>query len=300
MAGTRAIRALFWVAFLAGAYKYYDYRTHQVVERDDDVESAAAEDTVAAAPSASSGPRLWIEKGSAESGARPMRVLFIGNSMTHTQSMPKMVVALASESGIPVEVAQYAPGGYRLQQHASDQRTHDIIAAGGWDVTVLQENSQLTEMDDASVRAEVDPYARALATTARAANPSARIVLYMTPAHENGEPAYASAQPQLASYDGAQDRIDATYRRLARDLDAAIAPAGVAWQTARRLMPTVSLYADGDRVHPNRQGAYLVACVFFGTLFNRSPVGLNYTAELDASLARQLQREAWQAVQQER
>ena len=42
---------------------------------------------------------------------------------------------------------------------------------------------------------------------------------------------------------------------------------------ARELRPDLNLY-DPDQSHPSPTGTYLSACVFFGVLTGKSPVGL--------------------------
>ena len=50
-------------------------------------------------------------------------------------------------------------------------------------------------------------------------------------------------------------------------------PVGLAWQRARELRPLIPLY-DTDQIHPSPLGTYLTACVFYGALTKKSPVGL--------------------------
>ena len=53
-------------------------------------------------------------------------------------------------------------------------------------------------------------------------------------------------------------------------------PMFLAWQTAFKEKPNLSLHI-GDFSHPNPAGSYLNACVFYETLFGRSPEGLPRT-----------------------
>ena len=70
---------------------------------------------------------------------------------------------------------------------------------------------------------------------------------------------------------------------------------GLAWAEALRQRPQLSLWAS-DGTHPSRAGSYLAACVFEGLLTRSSPVGNRFTDGLDPSLARFLQRVAWDAA----
>jgi len=66
---------------------------------------------------------------------------------------------------------------------------------------------------------------------------------------------------------------------------------GDAWQTVVDEQPDAALW-QGDGVHPTTAGTYLAACVFYASIFGRSPVGLTYTDDLSATEAAMLQRVA--------
>ena len=226
--------------------------------------------------------------------ASTLRVLFIGNSLTYAGNLPAMIQGLARTAGVDLVYEQHTPGGARLLNHAADPQVRALLARGGWDAVVLQEQSEWPAFSDEQVRSGIEPYATALATEARAASPSVRLLLYDTPARQGGDPQNASAYPELATYEGMQLRIDRTYERLAALLRGTVVPAGVAWRLARREHPEINLYADP--VHPGPVGAYLIACVFHATLLERSPVGSTYTAGLEPAVAAALQAIAWRAA----
>ncbi len=230
--------------------------------------------------------------------APTLRVLFIGNSLTYSADLPAMIQGLARTAGVNLLYDQHTPGGARLLNHAADPQVHALLARGGWDAVVLQEQSEWPAFSDEQVRSGIEPYATALATEARAASPSARLLLYETPARRDGDSQNVSVSPELATYEGMQLRIDRTYERLAALLRGTVVPAGEAWLLARREHPEINLYADA--VHPGRIGAYLIACVFHATLLERSPVGSSYAAGLEPAVATTLQAIAWRAASEER
>jgi hypothetical protein len=100
------------------------------------------------------------------------------------------------------------------------------------------------------------PYARLFAREAVAAG--GRPVFFMTWSREKDLPAQAS--------------LTSAYAAVAREQDAMLAPAGIAWERVRRERPDVKLYAD-DGAHPSPAGTYLSACVIFTTLTARSCTG---------------------------
>jgi hypothetical protein len=78
---------------------------------------------------------------------------------------------------------------------------------------------------------------------------------------------------------------------LARRLDCMVAPIGWAWKKAVEERPDIELNQE-DRRHPNRTGGYLQACVYYATIFRKSPVGNDYFGELDPEVAAYLQKTA--------
>jgi len=230
----------------------------------------------------------------------PQRILFIGNSLTYMQAMPQLLRGLAQAGGITIEVEQHAPGGARLVQHATNPQVRALLGRGGWYAVVLQEQSQWPGFSDDQTRREIDPYVAQLAQLARSAPGGARtrIVLYQTPARRNGDPGNAGNIPELGTYQGMQRRINATYQRLAGNVSGTVVPAGTAWQMARRERPDINLY--GDETHPNREGAYLIACVFYARLWLRNPAGSSFTGGVEPRVAAALQAIAWRAAQAER
>ena len=78
--------------------------------------------------------------------------------------------------------------------------------------------------------------------------------------------------------------------------DALVIPAGLAFAKAIAKQPTLELY-EADKRHPSLAGTYLAACTAYAALYRKSPVGLGYTAGLDAGLAALLQTAAWETAQ---
>jgi hypothetical protein len=217
----------------------------------------------------------------------PLRVLFVGNSLTYQNDLPRMLGGVAKSRGHDLQIDVYAPGGYRLSQHAADARLLAKLDRGGWDVIVLQEQSLLPAVAEARLETEVLPFARELCQRIRAASPRAKIVFYQTMAKRNGEPQLFPDLPETRSYEGLQRRINAAYVAMARRNHAVLVPVGQAFQTARARRPELGLYADDT--HPSLTGTYLAACVFFAVLFGESPVGVVHPSGVDDGSAAFLQ-----------
>jgi hypothetical protein len=61
--------------------------------------------------------------------------------------------------------------------------------------------------------------------------------------------------------------------RAAKETKSIVAPVGIAWADVASKEPSIDLYYK-DGAHPSPAGTYLNACVFYATIFGRSPVGL--------------------------
>jgi lysophospholipase L1-like esterase len=223
-----------------------------------------------------------------------IRVLFIGNSFTSTNDLPKTFAFLAASLGAQVIYDMAAPGGYTLQQHSSDQTTLAKINLGTWDYVVLQEQSELPAVAPASVAQQVTPPARQLSQLISSANPQAQVVFYETWGYKNGDQTYCSSVSSLCSYDTMQARLNYSYGQLAAANSALLAPVGEAWAAVRSAHPEIELY-QSDGKHPSAAGTYLAACVFYVTLFKKSAVGAANLG-LDRATAKALQTIASQTV----
>ena len=70
------------------------------------------------------------------------RVLFIGNSYTDVNNLPQLIQLAAESTGDCIDYRSNTPGGCTFQEHCSNQ-SMELIRQGGWDIVVLQEQSQL-------------------------------------------------------------------------------------------------------------------------------------------------------------
>lgn len=223
-----------------------------------------------------------------------IRVLFIGNSLTSANDLPGIIAGLAKARHFKMDYEMYAPGGYKLSQHAVDTVLLNKIKNGSWDFVVLQEQSQLPAFSQTQMQNEVYPYAKKLCDYIKGVNSRTRIVFYMTMAKKNGDLSNASIYPELGTYEGMQRRIIETYKILAQKNKVLIAPVGIAWEKVRLNKPSIELYADDT--HPNLTGSYLAACVFYEVFLRESSVGLCHPRQINDNIATYLQKTAHEAI----
>lgn len=73
----------------------------------------------------------------------PQRILFIGNSYTGVNKLPDVFLEVVKSAGRREPVVKSAtPGGQTLRQQLNQAPSQALIEEGGWDVVVLQGQSQ--------------------------------------------------------------------------------------------------------------------------------------------------------------
>lgn len=202
------------------------------------------------------------------------KILFIGNSFTDfNNGLDYQLLKFASNA----DTARISPGGYTLQNHWEDANTLEAIRSGEWDVVVLQEQSQ-TPVINYKAFAE---YAQKLNTEIKATG--AETILFMT-----------WERPDSVQYGVTTQALSKNYTYLGKQLGIKVAPVGLAFAKALRERPDLVLYsADG---HPTLAGTYLATAVFYGVIYDQSPVGINYKAGMSDEDALFLQTIAAQTL----
>ncbi len=207
---------------------------------------------------------------------QPKRILWIGNSYTTANNLPLLFHDLSLSSGDTVIYDSNAPGGYTFQQHTVNTATIQKIYSQPWDYVILQAQSQEPSFPPTQVESQTYPYAHILDSLIRDNDSCTETIFYMTWGKKYGDQMNCSGYPVLCSFDGVQSRLTDSYLQMANDNQALVAPVGRAWQTSWHTDTLIDLW-DADNSHPNVAGSYLTACVFYGTIFRKSPVGIMYS-----------------------
>ncbi len=187
--------------------------------------------------------------------APPTRILFIGNSYTfYNGGIDREVEALAPSS----RTSRIAVGGYTLEDHWNDGAAARRIREGGWTFVVLQEQSQRPVLDRESF------YKASRDFDAAIRNGGAKTVLLMT-----------WERPDSAAGGVTTTNLASAYEAVAAELGAEVAPVGLAFARSLLERPGLTLYSQDG--HPTATGTYLAACVLYGVMFQRTPVGNGHT-----------------------
>lgn len=218
----------------------------------------------------------------------PLKVLFIGNSLTSSNDLPGTLAALAKAGSKDFTYGTSIQPGRTLMEHWTDKKQRSLkqIQSQKWDYVVLQDLSSqpLTAPEDLVTYGKL--FAEAIIKQ------GARPAWFMTWAgarNPKDTPVYIKAYSDLAATNGGL-----------------LVPVGAAWGsfsgTERQ-----ELFPGSDLKHPSALGTYLSACVFYGSFFKASPVGLpgKLTAadgtpskiQVEPDKAEAMQKAAWAAVQ---
>lgn len=218
-----------------------------------------------------------------------IRALFIGNSYTGVNNLPQLVANLSASGGKTLIIDSNTPGGYSYGMHATDATSLSKIAQGGWDVVVLQEQSQIPTIDQYRYT-YMYPGAAELRDSIRLYNPCATIITYMTWGRRFGGQQCINGycSPVFTDFNHMQDSLRSAYEEVSDLIGAKVAPVGMAWKKALQEDTTLVLHAS-DNSHPDITGSYLAACVFHCAIWQESPVGFPYLAGLSPALALRFQ-----------
>ncbi len=219
--------------------------------------------------------------GGTQDDRPPLRILFLGNSLTAWNELPEMVAAFGRARDLSIEFEAVTPGGYDLSDHWNDGSLERLRSAQ-WDVVVLQQGPSALPESQVLLK----EWAGRWADEIRAVG--ARPALYQV-WPENYR---RSVLPSVI----------ASYRNAAVASGTLLLPAGQAWQAAWRRNPKLKLYGP-DAFHPSATGTYLAALTVFAGLTGTSPNGLPRTLRttsvrvaLPAKTARTLQLSAGEAL----
>jgi hypothetical protein len=201
-----------------------------------------------------------VSCGGGDAGAPPppfsgdqLRVLFVGNSLTHDNDLPAMASQVAASlDAPPMVVGRVIRGGFSLGDHWAEGTAQGMIRQGTWDVVVLQQGPSALPESQAGLLASTRQFADL------AEQHGARVALLMV-WPESNRPA-------------ARDSVRMSYTNAAAAVDGILVPAGEAWRAAWRRDAALALYSS-DGFHPAPMGSYLAALSLVEQLYGRSSIG---------------------------
>lgn len=226
------------------------------------------------------------------------RILFLGNSFTYYNDLPKIFKLLSKSGGYNVLSDSITKSGGSLicfsDTESNLEKTNSKVAAifnkkleTKWDIIVLQEQSEIPAIPN-ECKDEMYPMVRELNT--KITKTGAQPMLFMTWGYRDGD-----KENGYATYEDMQEGLRKGYMNIAQELSLPVSPVGLAFLNAKQKDKNIKLWGVDGR-HPSIEGSYLAACVFYNKIFGKSPVNLGYTAGLSEQSAFFLQRVAEETV----
>ena len=166
-----------------------------------------------------------------------LNLLFIGNSHTYYNDMPMLVKHRSEDEGYSCHVTMLAHPGWFLSQHVQEPDVRFNILYGGYDYVIIQEHAHPFGPEEDYADA-----ARSLNTWIREVG--AIPVIYETWAKKD--------EPHL------QAHMNEVHQRVAKAIDAILAPVGEDWWSYMKSWPDLEMY-DEDGAHASRTGSDFAA-----------------------------------------
>lgn len=189
-----------------------------------------------------------------------IRVLFIGNSLTNSNDLPRTLEYVAAAGGQELVAVRVTSGGYGLEDHWRVGIAQEEIARGGWDFVVLQQGPSALETSRQNLiemTKRFDPLIRAV---------GARTALYMV-------------WPDTV-YFGDFPRVGGSYLLAAEAVNGLFLPSGLGWRAAWDQNSLLPLYGP-DGFHPSALGTYLAAVVMYERLTGQDARNLPLVVQVE-------------------
>ncbi len=215
---------------------------------------------------------------------KSMRVLFIGNSLTYYNEMPKLLQAIGRAAGHDIYVESVTKGSSSLFEHASDkteigkQVSAALAKSEGWDYVVIQIPRRITSMDESVKQAT---FAAAEVMAKRIRDIGAEPIIYGVLGENKGQVyKFTMNSDGISSTKSTTEFISVTHseraaylKQIALEMSALInAPVvntGDVIEYAISNIPTVDFYHTDDQ-HPSPEASYAIACSFYAQLYGAS------------------------------
>lgn len=188
------------------------------------------------------------EKG-IEKDKRTYAVLFIGNSLTYTNNLPKLLEKKASKENVKIKTHMIAYPNYALIDHLSQGNIQSEMAKNSYDFVIIQQGpSSQTEGKELLFEA-TERIAKLCIEN------ESKLCVFMV-------------WPSLSYYQ-TFDGVIANYRKASELNDAILCPVGETWKKYIDESRSYEYYGP-DGFHPSKKGSQRAAEIIFYSLFPKS------------------------------
>ncbi|HIP31831.1 MAG TPA: PKD domain-containing protein [Crocinitomicaceae bacterium] len=215
----------------------------------------------------------------------PVKILFIGNSYTHMNEMPKMLQKMVDKAGKEVIIERNTESGGSFEIHSKRPDLYQAINKRKWDYVILQGFSREMSYSKEHIDSASVPFLNQITDSIYANNACTNVLFYMTWGYDEG----FLDREEINSYEKMADSIERGYSYLGEVYNVPVVPVGMVWKQVKKV-GTIDLYAP-DRAHPSRKGSYLIATTFYNAIFGESNENV-YTSTIASEDAELIKKEA--------
>ena len=223
-----------------------------------------------------------------------IKILFIGDSLTHYNEMPQIFAGLCQAAGYKVHAGRQTKGGTGIAMLRDDpalwQTVSKKISSDDWDIIVYQPNR------NNPVMTEFFPYypwkeysaAKDLVELIKAAG--AIPLQYSSFGVNKGYVTREGCTKNMTRLEHT-NLVTAYNAAVSEMLGSKTVYTGATFNSLLAKDASLGLYHT-DNSHPSPAGSYLIAADFYTVIFGKSPEDIAYDNGLDASLAKTLRAAA--------
>lgn len=165
---------------------------------------------------------------------KPIRILFVGNSLTYTNNLPKLVAHEIQSKELSVKTSVLALANYALEDHWNDGKLQQLIESEDYDFIVVQQGPS----SQADGREMLMSYGKKI--SALCAQHKCRLVFFMV------WPAIGNFQ----NFDG----VIQNYADAAKETNSILCQVGKYWKEYIEKTNDYSYYGP-DGFHPSLKGS---------------------------------------------
>ncbi|WP_341907451.1 DUF4886 domain-containing protein [Fluviicola taffensis] len=212
-------------------------------------------------------------------------ILFVGNSYTYRNNMPKLFEEIARSKGEQLSVSHITRGKYTFYLQSKRKKLYHALHDQEWDVIVLQGSSRDMLRDSARFKKRTYPALDKMLGMIQKNQKAAKVYFYMTWPYRKGDP----KTKQFSDPDSMLEAVAAGYSNLRDRYKVPVIPVGKVWRSYHVTYPEANLYLR-DNSHPSYEGSYLVACTMYSAIYGKSPEGADQVAILNQNESTRIQR----------
>lgn len=178
--------------------------------------------------------------------AKSIHILFVGNSLTYSNDLPKRVQEVAAKQGVSVKTEMLAFPNYALEDHWLEGKVQELIASGRFTYVVVQQGPSSQE-EGRTMLIE-----------------SGKMYSELCKQHKTTL-AFFMVWPSKANYHTFEGVIK-NYTEAAASTNSLLCPVGKLWKEHFDTTHDFSYYGS-DLFHPSTMGSQVAAEVIYESLF---------------------------------